>query len=87
MIPLHHHEYRKIVVRALRSMSSGPWTVGDLETVREAMDDDWCNAQARDCTSSEILEWLDSLDEDQKEELLFQADTDWNADQDRWALS
>lgn len=81
------HEYDKIVVRALRSVSSGPWTAGDLERVQRAMDDDWCSAHAPECTSSEILQWLDSLNEDQKEELLFRAGTDWSADQDHWALT
>ncbi len=50
------------------------------------MDDDWCSSHAPDCESSEIVDWLDSLDEDQREELLFQVNTDWNADQDPWAL-
>jgi hypothetical protein len=87
MIPREMHEYEKIVERGLQSISSGPWTTADLETVRQVMDEDWCEVHAPDCTSSDLLRWLDSLDEDQTEELLFHANTDWNAGQDPWALS
>jgi hypothetical protein len=80
------HEYEKVVVRALRSVSDGPWTAADLESLRAVMIDDWCSAHAPDCKSSDVLEWLESLDEDQREELLFRANTYWNADRDRWAL-
>ena len=81
-----HHAHEQIVERALRSMSTGPWTTADLDEVQKAMDDDWCNAHAPDCTSSDILRWLESLNEDQREELLFQMNTTWNAGKDPWAL-
>ncbi len=86
MIPRQQHEYERIVERALRSVSSGPWTAPDLERVREVMGDDWCTSHAPDCRSSDILDWLDSLGEDQREELLFMVNTDWSAGQDPWAL-
>ena len=84
MVPLR--EYEKIVERALKSISSGPWTSDDLTRVLEVIDDDFCDRYAGDCKSSAVLEWLRSLDDSQQEELLFQANTDWGASQDPWAL-
>jgi len=86
MVTSSEHEHEKVIVRALGSISGGPWTTADLETLRKAMIDDWCSTHAPDCKSSDVLEWLESLDEDQREELLFRANTHWNTDRDRWAL-
>ncbi len=84
MIPLR--SYEKIIERALKSISSGPWTATDLARARDVIDDDFCGRYGPDCTSSGVLDWLDSLDAGQQEELLFQANTDWSASQDPWAL-
>jgi hypothetical protein len=78
--------YEKIIERALRSISSGPWTATDLAKAREIMDDHFCGLYEPNCTSSAVMAWLDSLDADQQEELLFEANTDWSASQDPWAL-
>jgi len=85
-MPSHQPDYGRIVERVLRSMSSGPWTASDLERVREVVDDDWCSSHAPNCESSQIVDWLDSLDEDQREDLLFALNSDRDAKQDRWAL-
>jgi hypothetical protein len=79
-------QYEKIAEEALRSLSSGPWTVTDLVRVREVINDDLCGRYGPDCKSSAVLDWLDSLDASQQEEFLFQANADWSASQDPWAL-
>ena len=83
-MPLHGFE--KIIEQALRSRSDGPWTADDLRRVGEIIDDHFCDRHQPDCKSSAVLEWLDSLDEIQQEELLFEVNTEWSASQDRWAL-
>jgi hypothetical protein len=80
------HEYEEVVVRALRSVAEGPWTAPDLQAVREAMAGDWCSSHAPECQSADVLMWLDSLSDDEKEELLFHANTFWNEARDPWAL-
>jgi len=85
-MPSHPREYETIVEQVLKTVSDGPWAITDLEEARKIIDDDWCATHAPDCRSGEISEWLDSLDEDQQEELLFRLGTELGQEQDRWAL-
>ncbi|OFW57704.1 MAG: hypothetical protein A2133_08695 [Actinobacteria bacterium RBG_16_64_13] len=80
------HQYEKVIEEALKYLPGGPWKDTDLVRVREVITDDMCGHYGPDCKSSEVLEWLDSLDADQREELLFEANADLSASQDPWAL-
>ncbi|HLA81484.1 MAG TPA: hypothetical protein VJP78_07705 [Thermoleophilia bacterium] len=78
--------YEKIIEEALMSLSGGPWTAEDLTRAREVISDDLCARFRRDCTSTDVVEWIDSLDAEQLDDLLFQVNADWNAGRDPWAL-
>jgi hypothetical protein len=79
--------YDKIIQQALVSVSSGPWAAEDLERAREVMDEDLCRLHGPDCTLSEVTGWLDSLTEEQREEVLFEVNANWSDGQEPWALS
>ena len=79
-------QYEKVAEEALRSICSGPWTATDLVRVREVINDDFCRRYGPGCSSSGVLDWLESLDPGQKDDLLFQVNADWNASHDPWAL-
>jgi hypothetical protein len=77
--------YRKTIEEALKFVSAGPFSLDDLAKAREVMTDEFCQRQGR-CERTAVLGWLDSLDDDEREDLLFEVNADWSAGQDPWAL-
>jgi len=47
----------------------------------EIINDELCGGYGPDCNSSAVLDWLRSLGEKDREELVFQADADWSEKQ------
>lgn len=82
-MPLH---YEKIIEETLRSVSKGPWTDEDLTRAREAITDDICRIHGPECTGAAVTDWFDSLDDAQREDLLFRVNADWNEGLEPWAL-
>jgi hypothetical protein len=80
------HGYEKIAQEALKLVSGGPWTAGDLVRARDIIDSEFCQQHQSDCDGLAVIGWLDSLDDAQQEELLFEVNSDWSAGQDPWAL-
>lgn len=78
--------YEKIIQQALTSVSGGPWTAEDLAKARDVMDEDLCRLHGPDCTLSEVTGWLDSLTDEQREDLLFAVNANWSDSREPWAL-
>jgi hypothetical protein len=74
-------QYELVVVEALERLSNGPWIATDLERVGEIINDELCGGCGPDCNSSAVLDWLRSLGEKDREELVFQANADWSEKQ------
>ena len=68
----------QVVVEALERLSNGPWTVTDLVRAEGIINDELCGGYGPDCKSSAVLEWLHSLDEKERDELVFRANADWS---------
>jgi hypothetical protein len=78
-------QQKKIIEEALKFVSEGPYTAEDLVKARAVITDEFC-ARHGQCESPAVLDWLDSLDTDQLEDVLFEVNADWSAGQERWAL-
>ena len=74
-------QYEQVVEKALESLSSGPWTVSDLERAQESITDEFCGVYGPECGSSAVLDWLRSLDQREQEELLFRISAHWSEGQ------
>ena len=71
-------QYEQVVVEALERLSDGPWTITDLERAEGVITDELCGGYGPECKSSAVIGWLHSLDEKDREELLFQANAVWS---------
>ena len=72
-------QYELALEEALKKVSDGPWTETDLDSVPEIATDDFCEKYAPDCSSAALLDWLRSLDQREREEVLARI----NADRDQ----
>lgn len=74
-------QYERVVVEALERLSNGPWTATDLVRAGEIINDELCGGYGPDCDRSAVLDWLRSLGEKERDELVFQANADWSEQQ------
>lgn len=63
-------QYELIVKEALEMLSNGPWGGSHLMRVREVVNDEMCGGSGSECKSSEVIDWLNALDETEQEDLL-----------------
>jgi hypothetical protein len=80
-IPVAIGQYEQVVQEALRSASNGPWADLYLQAVPTIISDDFCRGYGPDCSSSVILDWLRSLDQREREELLVRLNAHWEEKQ------
>ena len=71
-------DYEQIVEEALETLSDGPWTVPDLGRARDVINDEFCGGYGPDCTSSVVMDWLDTLSQRQQSDLVFRLNADWS---------
>jgi hypothetical protein len=63
-------QYEQIVFEALRRLSSGPWSVPDLGRAEQIVNDEICGGYGPDCDTSAVLDWLRSLSDADRRELI-----------------
>lgn len=71
-------DYEQLMEEALETLSDGPWTVTDLGRARSVLNDEFCGGYGPDCTSSAVMDWLDSLSQQQQADLVFRLNADRN---------
>ncbi|MCL5735135.1 MAG: hypothetical protein M1274_06010 [Actinobacteria bacterium] len=64
-------QYEQIVKEALEMMSNGPWNATHLMRVKDVINDEMCGGYGAECRSSEVIDWLNALDPQEQEDLLF----------------
>jgi len=74
-------DYEQLLQEALETLSDGPWTVTDLGRARSVINDEFCGGYGPDCTSSVVMEWLESLSQQQQADLIFRLNADWGEQQ------
>ncbi len=73
-------QYEMIVKEALEMISNGPWSATQLLRVPEVINDEMCGGYGPECKSSEVVDWLNALDQTEREDLLDRLNTeahDW----------
>jgi hypothetical protein len=66
-------QYEQIVYEALERLSTGPWSVPDLGRAESVINDELCGGYGPDCDTSAVLDWMRSLSDVDRNDLVARA--------------
>jgi hypothetical protein len=71
-------QYEQVVFEALERLAGGPWMVTDLVRAEQIINEELCGGYGPECNSSAVLDWLRSLGDAEREDLIFRANAEWS---------
>jgi hypothetical protein len=71
-------QYEQIAFEALQRLKDGPWSVPDLGRAEQIINDEICGGYGPDCDSSAVLDWLRSLSDADRSDLVVRANEEWS---------
>ena len=74
-------QYEQIVFEALERLSGGPWSVPDLGRAEQIINDEMCGGYGPDCDTSAVLDWLRSLSDADRSDLILRANDELSRQQ------
>jgi hypothetical protein len=74
-------QYEQIVFEALQRLSDGPWSVPDLGRAEAVINDEVCGGYGPDCDSSAVFDWMRSLSDADRRDLIIRANEERSVQQ------
>jgi hypothetical protein len=74
-------QYEQIVLEALQRLSGGPWSIPDLGRAEGIINDELCGGYGPDCDTSAVLDWMRSLSDADRQELILRVNDEWSRQQ------